>query len=180
MLVLLATFGSLRFGALAALRRRSVDLEQGLMSITEAVSELRDGTRLTGEPKTWAGRRTVAVPPLLLPELRNHLDRFSEPGKDGLVFVGPLGGPLRRGNWSTVWRRTVDAMELPELHFHDLRHTGNTLAAATGASTKELMHRMGHASARAALHYQHATHDRELAIAGELSTMIASKIDAAD
>ena len=55
---------------------------------------------------------------------------------------------------------------LSDLHFHDLRHTGNTLAAATGASTKELMTRMGHASSRAALLYQHATRERELAIVG--------------
>jgi len=52
-----------------------------------------------------------------------------------------------------------------DLHFHDLRHTGNTLAAATGASLKELMARMGHASPRAALIYQHATSKRDQLIA---------------
>ena len=57
------------------------------------------------------------------------------------------------------------------LRLHDLRHTGNTLAAATGASTKELMSRMGHAS-RAALIYQHATQDRDAAIAAGLSDLI--------
>ena len=57
---------------------------------------------------------------------------------------------------------------------HDLRHTGNTLAAATGASTAELMARMGHASPRAALIYQHATEDRDQAIALALGKMIAS------
>ena len=58
------------------------------------------------------------------------------------------------------------------LRFHDLRHTGNTLAAATGASTKELMSRMGHSSSRAALIYQHATQDRDKVIADSLSSMI--------
>ena len=52
-----------------------------------------------------------------------------------------------------------------ELHFHDLRHTGATLAATTGATTRELMARMGHASPRAALIYQHATQERDQAIA---------------
>jgi integrase len=56
------------------------------------------------------------------------------------------------------------------LRFHDLRHTGNTMAAATGASTRELMVRMGYASARAALIYQHATRERDEAIAAALST----------
>lgn len=58
------------------------------------------------------------------------------------------------------------------LRFHDLRHTGNTLAASTGASTKELMARMGHASPRAALIYQHATANRDTEIAARLSAMI--------
>jgi integrase len=49
--------------------------------------------------------------------------------------------------------------------FHDLRHSGNTLAAASGASTRELMTRMGHSSMRAALLYQHATRERDREIA---------------
>jgi len=62
---------------------------------------------------------------------------------------------------------------MEHLHFHDLRHTGNTLAAATGASTRELMARMGHASAEAALRYQHATRERDDAIAAGLGVMVA-------
>jgi integrase len=58
-----------------------------------------------------------------------------------------------------------------EFHFYDLRHTGNTLAAGTGASTKELMARMGHASARASLIYQHASEERDVVIAERLSAM---------
>ena len=52
------------------------------------------------------------------------------------------------------------------------RHVANTLTAASGASTKELMHRMGHASPEAALRYQHATRDRDAAIAAVLGTLI--------
>ena len=62
-------------------------------------------------------------------------------------------------------------MGLRGFHFHDLRHTGNTLAASTGASTKELMARMGHSSPRAALIYQHATRDRDRALADALSKL---------
>jgi Phage integrase family len=57
------------------------------------------------------------------------------------------------------------AVGMPELHFHDLRHTGNTMAAAQGASLRELMERMGHSSTRAALIYLHATRERDHAIA---------------
>ncbi len=58
------------------------------------------------------------------------------------------------------------------LHFHDLRHTGNHFAAASGASTRELMGRMGHASMRAALIYQHRTSERDRAIADALDELI--------
>jgi len=60
-------------------------------------------------------------------------------------------------------------------HFHDLRHTGNQLAAASGATTRELMHRMGHGSMRAALIYQHATSARDRNIATALSALVATE-----
>jgi hypothetical protein len=60
----------------------------------------------------------------------------------------------------------------PELHFHDLRHTGNTMAAAQGASLRELMERMGHSSTRAALIYLHATRERDEAIARGMGQLL--------
>ena len=72
----------------------------------------------------------------------------------------------------------VPALVLPDLvrwvfpadfHFHDLRHTGNQLAAEAGATTRELMHRMGHSTVRAAMRYQHATDRRDRDIAAEMS-----------
>jgi integrase len=173
MLILLATFTSLRFGELAALTRRRIDLDTGLITVAESANELNNGTRIVDQPKTHAGRRVVAVPPLLMGDLRHHLEHYAASGRDGVVFTGPLGAPLRRSNWSKNWRRAIDGLDLAHLHFHDLRHTGNTLAASTGASTKELMNRMGHSSSRAALHYQHATMERELVIAQRLSDLVA-------
>ncbi len=79
---------------------------------------------------------------------------------------------LRRSNLrrAVKWAAVVARAGLPtEFHFLDLRHTGNHLAASSGASTRELMHRMGHASMRAALIYQHATRDRDREIAAAIS-----------
>lgn len=72
---------------------------------------------------------------------------------------------------------TTKRLGMGAFRIHDLRHTGNTLAAATGASTKELMARMGHASPRAALIYQHATRDRDVVIAKALDGMIRDVVD---
>ena len=55
-------------------------------------------------------------------------------GADGLVSVGPLGGRLLRRNFRRLWAEAVREVGLDpaSVHFHDLRHTGNNLAAATG------------------------------------------------
>lgn len=172
-LVLLAAFCSLRFGELAALTRRCVDLDNATVTVRVAASDLPGGVRHLGPPKSDAGRRIVTIPAAIMPVLDDHLRRFAQPGDDGLVFIGPHGGILRRHNFaSDVWRPAATVVGVPHLHFHDLRHTGNTLAAATGASLRELMVRMGHASPQAALRYQHATRDRDAAIARALSALV--------
>jgi len=170
--VLFGAFAGLRFGELGALTRDRVDLDRGTVAVIEAAIETTGGHRQIGPPKTEKGRRVVALPPQIVTEARKHLDRFVDMDPGALVFVGPKGGPLRRANFHTVWAPARAVVGLEEMHFHDLRHTGNTLAAATGASTAELMARMGHASARAALIYQHATEDRDQAIAMALGKMI--------
>jgi Phage integrase family len=65
--------------------------------------------------------------------------------------------------------------DLRDLHFHDLRHTGNTMmAAGQGASLRGLMERMGHSSVRAALIYQHATRERDEAVAAGMGKAAAA------
>jgi len=71
-----------------------------------------------------------------------------------------------------TWTKAREAVGLSDLHFHDLRHTGNTMAAGQGASLRELMERMGHSSARAALIYQHATRERDAAIAAGMGKLL--------
>jgi integrase len=61
---------------------------------------------------------------------------------------------------------------LEGLRVHDLRHTAGTLATAAGGSLREVMDRLGHSTTVAAVHYQHATADRDAAIARELNRLI--------
>jgi len=171
-MALLATFAGMRWGELVGLRRENVDLAATEIRIVETTAELDKGGLLPETPKSRAGRRTIAFPDELVPELRWHLERFAEQGDRGLVFVGPKGAPLRRSNFRPIWNAARTKAGAPELHFHDLRHVGGTLAAATGASLKELMARLGHSSTRAALIYQHATRDRDQAIAKALGGLV--------
>jgi integrase len=160
--VLLATFCGLRLGEIRAMRHRHLDLLHRTVRIEEQYQELSDGTLILGPPKTDAGVRTIVIPQVIIPDLEHHVASVS-PGLDGLLFTTSSGTPLRRAT-----RR----VGITGLRFHDLRHTGNTLAASTGASTKELMSRMGQSSSRAALIYQHATRGRDAVIAESLSSMI--------
>ena len=95
----------------------------------------------------------MTLPAAALAALRPHVLEYVDPGPEALIFTGAKGATLRSSNFhgATKWVETVAKVGLPSgFHFHDLRHTGNTLAAASGASTRELMHRMGHGSMRAA------------------------------
>jgi integrase len=171
-LVLVATYGTLRFGELFGLQRRHIDLAARTVTVDQQVTHLRTGEMLIGAPKTAAGKRVVSLPASVMPDLERHLAQFVGLADDAWVFRGPKGAVPRKSNWSAYWRRICANVGVDGLHFHDLRHTGNTLAASTGASTKELMSRMGHASARAALIYQHATRERDDTIAQGLDAMI--------
>ncbi|MET7547099.1 tyrosine-type recombinase/integrase [Streptomyces sp. NPDC005500] len=175
LLVLLAAFTTLRFGELASLRRRDIDTAGRVVLVQRAQAEMQDGKLFDKAPKSAAGVRPVAFPDEILADVIEHLERYAGTGRDGHVFLGPQGGQLRRSNFRDDWiKARKDAGIAADVHFHDLRHTGNTLAAA-GASTRELMTRMGHSTARAALIYQHMTADRDRAIADRLGSMIRKR-----
>ena len=108
----------------------------------------------------------------VLPELETHLEQYVASDSDALVFTGEHGAPLRRSRWNATYRTARAKAGLPAgFRFHDLRGTGATLAAIAGATTRELMARLGHSSPRAALIYQHATRERDEAIARALSDL---------
>jgi integrase len=172
-LVLMAGFLGLRWGELVGLHRRDVDLDGQAVRVRQAVAELTNGQREIKAPKSAAGKRTVAIPAVIVPDLRRHLEHFAEQGAHGRVFVGAKGAIPRRNHFNRLWHKACDKAGVKGLRFHDLRHTGNTLAASTGASTRELMARMGHSTARAALIYQHASAERDRLIADSVSALVS-------
>lgn len=185
--VLLGGFGGFRTGELLALERGDVDLLRAIVHVRREAHEIthvRDeageiikrGGRVITEPKSDAGKRSVAIPRVVMDDLAGHLDKYVEPGAHALLFTRPTGRHLRRADLSEAWRAARDAVGLPlNVHPHDLRHhAATTMARIPGVTTKELMSRIGHASPRAALIYQHATEDRDRAVADHLDSVIAS------
>jgi integrase len=182
-LILLATFTGLRLGEIRGLRLRCLDLDARLVRVVEQVQEGGRGVGIyVDAPKTAAGVRTVAIPETIITTMQRWVDGLQSRRPSDYVFPGVAPGgsrsnpdrPFSKKFFYSCWHQAVDSVEgLPEgLHFHDLRHTGNTLAASTGASTRELMTRMGHASSQAALRYQHASQERDQAIAASLNEQI--------
>ncbi len=164
--VLLAAWCQLRRGELLGLRRRDVDLVHRTLSVTVTQTATLDGSQVVKDPKTAAGKRTIAVPSNLVPEITEHLEQFSGQTKDARVFDVDTD-ELRR-----AWDNARAKVGMPKVHLHDLRHSGLTWAAATGATVAELMHRAGHKSATAAMRYQHATADRDRALADALAALV--------
>lgn len=174
-LVLLAGFGGLRTGESLGLRRVDVDPLHATVRVVEQAQEVTGRGRVTLEPKSDAGKRTVSLPVPVAVALDEHLAAYTGPAPTDPVFTCPTGTPLRRATLSSHWRAAVAATGAPPgLHLHDLRHHAATIVARMpGVTTKELMARIGHSSPRAALIYQHATAERDQAIAAYLGEQMA-------
>jgi integrase len=87
------------------------------------------------------------------------------------VFVGRDGRIMRGNAISQAFGRARSLVGMDGFTFHDMRHTGQTLAASTGATLKDLMKRLGQASTVAAYRYMHAVDGRDAEIAAELSRL---------
>jgi len=182
-LVLLAAWCALRFGELTELRRGDIVIGQdepdepggepqrwGVIRVERAVVRTEAGFMVT-TPKSDAGIRDVAIPPHLLPVVEDHLERFVGPEKTALLFPAAHGGHLAPASLYRSFYKARAEAGRPDLRFHDLRHSGAVLAAATGATLAELMGRLGHSTPAAAMRYQHAAQGRDKQIAALLSKL---------
>jgi integrase len=131
-MLLLAAWCGLRFGELTELRRKDLDLDRGIVNVRRAVTRV-DGQFIVTSPKSAAGRRTVALPPHLIPALQTHLDRYTAINSEALLFPA-TGDPTRHLAPASLYKSFYRARKLadrPDLRWHDLRHTGAVLAAPT-------------------------------------------------
>lgn len=166
-----AAYTGLRAGELFALTRAHVDLDAGTLRVDRALLELHGQPVTFGPPKTDSSRRTVHMPPHVTAILRDHLDAHARKGAGALVFAQLDGTPLPTHRRTALFARARKAADRPDLRWHDLRHTGATLAAQAGASIRELQHRLGHSTYAAAMRYQHASHERDREVADRLSVL---------
>ncbi len=175
-MVLTAALAGLRRGECFGLARRHLRLDDAspMVSVERSRVETNADGLIFQPPKTTAGVRRVVLPGVLVTELEAHLDEFVADDADALVFTAAHSGDTPT---KTVWRRAWNKARAEanvDCTFHDLRHVAGTLNAAAGATTKEAMARLGHASPDAALRYQHAVAERDTEIAAGVNELLRS------
>lgn len=174
LMVTLASWCALRFGETVELRRGDIDLSQEVIRIRRAAVRTK-GAYMPTSPKSDAGIRDVAIPPHIIPQIEDHLARFVGKKQDSLIFPSTSGGYLQPSTVARHWYKARAKVKRTDLRWHDLRHSGAVLAAATGASLAELMARLGHSTPQAAMRYQHAAQGRDRQIAALLSKIAENR-----
>jgi integrase len=173
-LIELAFWGHLHLGELLALRIGDVSVDGGTVTVHRQVVETDSGP-VEGAPKAGS-HRTVHLPPQGVDALTEHLGLRGPALPAARLFVRPDGSELRAHHVHAAWEIARQAVELPGVHLHDLRHAGLTLAAQSGATLAEVMQRAGHSSSRAAMIYQHAAERRDAEVAERLGRLAAGTI----
>lgn len=168
-----AAYSALRAGELFAQARSHVDVAAGTVRVERGLQEVAGEPLRFGPPKTPSSLRTVHLPPRVMQRLSDHMDSYTESSSNALVFAHPDGSPVTKAQRTRMFAQARKAIGREDLRFHDLRHTGATLAAQAGASIEELRHRLGHSTVSAAMRYQHASAERDRELARRLDAMSA-------
>ena len=176
-MIWLAATSGLRFGELTALRPSDFDFERATVTVRHSLAFRRGSGPTVGAPKTSSAHRTVSVPTPVLVKVERHIESYMD-DVDGatFVFTSMKGRPLLNRYFAPYWRRARSRVGLDDVRFHDLRHLAGTEAASAGASLREVMARMGHASADASLRYLKASERRDREIADALTLRMGTSM----
>ena len=153
-LYILAVHTGLRQGELLGLKWGDVDLEAGTLQVRRTLTTAKGGPVLSA-PKTKGSRRTVKLSPTALGALRSQLERQLREidqaadlwRENGLIFASKSGEPLDRRYITTHrFKPLLKRAGLPQIRFHDLRHTCATLLLSKNVNPKVVSEMLGHAS----------------------------------
>jgi integrase len=153
-LYVLAVTTGLRQGELLGLKWDDIDLEGGTLQVRLTLTTAKGGPVLSA-PKTKSSRRTVRLSQMALEALTSHLDdqlgEIDRAGglwrENGLIFASESGEPLSRQHVTAHhFKPLLKRAGLPEIRFHDLRHTCATLLLSKNVNPKVVSEMLGHAS----------------------------------
>jgi integrase len=142
----------LRQGEALGLRWEDVDLEARLLHIRFQLQRIEGKGLQLVPPKTAPSRRTLAIPPTIIANLREHRARQLEERllagsrwtQSGLVFTTPIGTGLDGPNVTKSFQRLLMRAGLAHRRFHDLRHSCASLLLAQNVAPRVVMEVLGH------------------------------------
>jgi integrase len=159
----------LRRGELLALRWGDVDLEKAELRVEQALSyvpnpDTGDCVFFVTDPKTEAGRRVVSLPQFVVDALRGYQKyqlglraRSSNWQEKDLVFATEDGGYIEPQNVYAAFKVLLKEAGLPDIRFHDLRHSAISIWLAMGINLKVVQELVGHSDIRVTMNiYGHA------------------------
>lgn len=182
---LLVVTTGLRRGELAGLREEDFDLKAA--RVTPAVPRVVvDGRAQASEPKTSHGYRTLALDPVTVQAVREHLKRWRKERRavghvSPLLFCWPDGNPVHPQTITDRFFRLSREAGLPFIRLHDVRHSYATAALKAGVHPKIVSERLGHASVAFTLQtYSHVIEGMDEAAASEIAAHILGPFPAPD
>ena len=149
----IAVTTGLRQGEILGLKWSDIDWQTGRMQIQRQVQRRKGEGLVFCEPKSASGRRVITLGKATLERLRAYKERqYKEMLVAGdkwqdynLIFPTPIGTPLDCSNVLKAYKKCLKEAGLPNLRFHDLRHTAATLMLQEGINPKIVQERLGHA-----------------------------------
>jgi integrase len=185
-LYVLALSTGMRQGELLGLRWVDTDLDRGIVSVKGNLQRPRAGLKLNSKPKTRTSRRRIALTDHTVACLREHRKCQREERlqlgefwiDQGLVFANQQGGPYRsnnleHGNFKPLIRKAG----VPEIRFHDLRHTCATTLLLEGVNPKIVSEMLGHASVAITLDlYSHVLPDMQATAVSAISRALFAHV----
>jgi integrase len=153
-LYVLAIHTGLRQGELLGLKWDDVDLEDGSLQVRRTLAITKNGPVLTS-PKTTGSRRSVKLTSKAIEALKRHLERQlgeidrigSLWSENGLIFASEKGEPINRHNLTRrSFKPLLKRAGLPQIRFHDLRHTCATLLLTRNVNVKIVSEMLGHST----------------------------------
>lgn len=159
-MIFLAAWAGLRYGEIAALRRRHIDLKERRIMVRGAVKRGETGQLVEGVPKSALGRRDVPISDQLAAKLKEHLAAYVGKGADSLLVYSRAGTFLSNKTLHGSYDPAVAGAGLPGFNFHQLRATCATMLARAGATEAEIQAILGHSTWSMSQIYQRATRER--------------------
>lgn len=180
-LLVMAVTTGMRRGELLALHWEDVDFDKGVVYVRRTVNRITGHGYKETEPKTKSSRRRIVLPEMAMKALKEHRAHQDEVrikagekwSEQGIVFCNLDGGHMNPERMVTVFHKLLADAGLPDMRFHDLRHSAATILLVAGVHPKVVQERMGHTTIALTMDiYSHVLPSMQQEVAEKIDEML--------